>query len=265
MLLPQRQDDSDVASPPYLRRLRVTLGDGACTTVHVAEYAFAGMELRVERLPGPMTLEQWCGASGVDEALVGGFYVRQPQTPADPLLSGMPLGELRSRGAVCESVAFSAPWDARRACVHVSGDGVRIARRDELPTELDGDLLQAGPLLVCDGSVADNRDEGFSAGAGQFDSDITAGRHPRAALGLDRQRLIAVACDGRTDDEAGLTLDELAGTLVELGADAALNLDGGGSTSLVCGGRLRNVPREADGVALVGGRPIATALVFAPR
>ena len=40
---------------------------------------------------------------------------------------------------------------------------------------------------------------------------------------------------------------ELAEALVALGARTALNLDGGGSTSLVCAGRLRNVPREDHG------------------
>ena len=97
--------------------------------------------------------------------------------------------------------------------------------------------------------------EGFSAGARQFDSDITVGRHPRAALGRTRDgRLLAVACDGRSGDEAGLTLGELAEALVALGAVQALNLDGGGSTSLVCRGRLRNEPREPDGV-VAPGRP----------
>jgi exopolysaccharide biosynthesis protein len=45
----------------------------------------------------------------------------------------------------------------------------------------------------------------------------------------------------------------------------ALNLDGGGSTSLVCGGRLRNVPREEHGVVLSGGRPVSTAVVLTTR
>jgi hypothetical protein len=44
-----------------------------------------------------------------------------------------------------------------------------------------------------------------------------------------------------------------------------MNLDGGGSTSLICGGRLRNVPREAHGIALAGGRAVATAIVFRRR
>jgi len=43
---------------------------------------------------------------------------------------------------------------------------------------------------------------------------------------------------------------------------SAINLDGGGSTSLVCAGRLRNRPREAHGIVLPGGRAVSTALVF---
>jgi phosphodiester glycosidase len=251
--------------PAHLRRVRVTLDDGAATTIHVAEYELAHTRLRVERLPGEMALERWCRLRGIAEALVGGFYVRDPLAGADPLHSGMPLGELRSSGVARASIPFVAPWGALRACVHAVDGQVRIARRDELDGRLGGDLLQAGPLLVRDGAAVDHAEEGFSEGAGQFDSDITAGRHPRAALGVDGTRLIAVASDGRTEGEAGLTLEELARALIELGAHAALNLDGGGSTSLVCGGRLRNVPRDGDGSVLEGGRAIATALVFTPR
>jgi hypothetical protein len=66
---------------------------------------------------------------------------------------------------------------------------------------------------VRDGTVVTGDEEGFSAGHHRFDSDITAGRCPRAALALAGHRLLAVACDGRADDEAGLTLGELAGVL----------------------------------------------------
>jgi hypothetical protein len=33
----------------------------------------------------------------------------------------------------------------------------------------------------------------------------------------------------------------------------------------VCGGALRNVPREEHGIVLAGGRTIATAIAFVPR
>ena len=208
-----RQQAPEPSEPAHLRRVRVTLDDGAATTLHVAEHDLEQTALRVELLPGPMTLEAWCRLHGVEEALVGGFYVRDPLERTDAMLHGMPLGELRSRGAACASIPFVGPWDARRACVHVSDGAVRIARRDELAPDVDGDLLQAGPLLVRDGRAIEHADEGFSEGAGQFDSDITAGRHPRAALAVDDTRMIAVASDGRTAGEAGLTLEELARAL----------------------------------------------------
>jgi Phosphodiester glycosidase len=250
---------------PSLRCLRLTLDDGACTTAYVASYPRAATVLRVRRLPALTPLESWCAEHDVAEALVGGFYVRWSGAPPEPPLSGSPLGELRVDGAVQPFVPFSEPWGELRACVNVIRDDVRIARRDELPARPSGDLLQAGPLLVRDGRALSGDDEGFSASAEQFDSDITAGRHPRAALGCDGERLLAFACDGRADEDAGLTLDELAVTMAGLGARDALNLDGGGSTSLVCAGRLRNTPREAHDSPVPGGRAIATALVFAPR
>ena len=107
--------------------------------------------------------------------------------------------------------------------------------------------------------------EGFSAGAHQFDSDITRGRYPRAALGITPFELIAVVCDGRSDADAGMTLPELAATMVELGAVEAINLDGGGSASLLVAGELANVPREEHGAGLPGGRAISTAITFASR
>jgi exopolysaccharide biosynthesis protein len=59
-----------------------------------------------------------------------------------------------------------------------------------------------------------------------------------------------------------MTLPELADTLIALGATEALNLDGGGSASLVYAGRLRNRPREEHGVDLLDGRPILSAIVL---
>ena len=50
--------------------------------------------------------------------------------------------------------------------------------------------------------------------------------------------------------------------MLALGCREALNLDGGGSTALVSGGRLQNVPRRDHEVLEPGGRPLATALVF---
>lgn len=239
------------------RRLR--LGDGAETTVHLAEYDLARTEVRVVVLDPVERLVAWCRRTGVAEALVGGFFVRQ---------GAVPLGEVRAHGTPIPSVPFDPPWHARRSCVHSEGGTVALAARSDLPPQPRGDLLQAGPLLVSDGepTIRDGVDpEGFSAGSRQFDSDITVGRYPRAALGLRGRAAWAVVADGRADGEAGLTLGELAALMRALGARQAINLDGGGSASLVCAGELVNRPREEHGVELLEGRPISTALAFQPR
>jgi Phosphodiester glycosidase len=241
---------------PALESVRLDLADGAGTTLRVARFDLARFSLRVVALEPCSALLRWCAENGAEHALVGGFYMRP---------GGPPLGDLRVDGQARPTEPFEAPWGALRACVHAENGSVALASRADLPAEPGGDLLQAGPMLVAAGRslIQPGQDlEGFSAGSGQFDSDITAGRYPRAALGLADGVLIAAVCEGRADDEAGLTMAELAAAMRGLGASEAINLDGGGSASLVVGGRLLNTPREEHGLELVGGREIATALKF---
>src|SRR3954454_5943723 len=244
-------------TPRHLAETRLRFADGARTTLYVATYDVAVTEVGVVRLQRPAPLEAWGRARAIPEALVGGFYIRA---------AGTPLGELRTRGVRRATLPCDEPWDQLRACVHVRGGKLALARRDRLEAMPAGDLLQAGPLLVARGRlVVEGDPEGFSAGARQFDSDITDGRHPRAALGLGDGRVYALAVDGRSRHDAGLTLEELAALMAALGCETALNLDGGGSTSLVSGGRLRNRPRRDYETPEPGGRPVSTGLLFLPR
>ncbi|HKH42186.1 MAG TPA: phosphodiester glycosidase family protein [Solirubrobacterales bacterium] len=133
--------------------------------------------------------------------------------------------------------------------------------------ECTGDLVTAGPMLVTAGrSLVDGEDrEGFSAGASQFDSDITADRHPRCALRLSRTELFAVACDGRrTGVDAGLDLPELARLMITFGCENAINLDGGGSATLVHRGHLLNRPYSSVDQPAPESRPVVTAILFEP-
>ena len=239
-----------------LERLALPLDDGASTTLHVARFPRDATRAAVIGFARPRRLVEWCRAAGVPHAIVAGFFIRP---------EGRPLGELRIDGIARDHVPFAAPWGGRRASIAIRDGALEVDLRPALPRSPAGDLLEAGPLLVRDGvsaveGIADP--EGFSSASQQFDSDITEGRFPRAALGISGDELIAVACDGRARDEAGLTLQELAGAMAALGSDRAINLDGGGSTSLVFDGGLCNVPREEHGVRIAGGRPVATALTF---
>ncbi len=252
----QRVSSSSAPAPARADSLlRLPLGDGRTTTAHVARWDLARTRVRIERLATQQRVVDWCIETGCADAVVGGFYTRP---------EGSPLGELRLGGQAVPHIAFTAPWHTLRASLHVDGSTLRIDHREELAADA-GDLLQAGPLLVRDGEIVyrDGIDsEGFSAADGQFDSDITEGRHPRAAIGLTGGAVIALVADGRSDEDAGLTLGELATAMADLGATAAMNLDGGGSASLVCDGRLRNRPRESHGMELAGGRAVTTVIAF---
>src|SRR3954449_7394866 len=243
--------------PRRARRFVEQLDDGAATTVYVATYPRRTTRMRVVALDRPEPLHRWTRRVGVGEALSGGFY----------LPDGTPLGELHSDGHVHMTVPFDEPWDSVRSCVSIVGQHVEIAPRGTLPSSARGDLLQAGPLLVAHGrsviDVAGGRGPpGVAGAASQFDCDITDGRHPRAALGIARDRFLAVVADGRSIRDAGLTLGELAALMADLGADSAINLGGGASASLVSGGTLHNRPRDGNGLPLLGGRPLASAIVF---
>ena len=74
-------------------------------------------------------------------------------------------------------------------------------------------------------------------------------RHPRTAVGLsaDGRRALLVAVDGRSSRAAGMTRAELAALMVDLGAHRALNLDGGGSTTLwTAAGGVENRPSDGS-------------------
>ena len=76
--------------------------------------------------------------------------------------------------------------------------------------------------------------------------------HPRTAVGIDtdRGKIYLLAVDGRQPHSRGLTLVEEARMMKRLGAEAALNLDGGGSTTLAGynrKGRFRTLNRPSDG------------------
>jgi hypothetical protein len=237
---------------------RHTLADGEVTTLYAVRYPRASTRVRVLHFPSPKRLDVWCVEHGIDEAVVGGFFVRDPYRP---------LGELWIGGRQARHEPIADPYGPRRASVVVDPDGgVRLQEREAAPPAPPGDLLQAGPLLVAGGAVVfggDEDREGFSAGSGQFDSDITEGRHPRAALGVSDEWLVAVACDGRrsrVDD--GLSMQELAEVMVELGAESALNLDGGGSTTLVHRGHLLNRPYSTQDQPAAASRRVVSALAF---
>ncbi len=116
--------------------------------------------------------------------------------------------------------------------------------------------IGGGPRLLRDGRIEiTGREE-------RFLPDVLNGRAPRTAVGITPSgEVLLVVADGRRAQESvGLTLEELAQLMLDLGAVEAMNLDGGGSTTLVVDGMLLNNPSDGR------ERHVASALlVYAPR
>jgi len=69
-------------------------------------------------------------------------------------------------------------------------------------------------------------------------------RHPRTAIGFskDSTKLFLITVDGRQEKSVGMTLRELADLMLKLGVYQGLNLDGGGSTTMVVNNAVVNNP-----------------------
>lgn len=115
--------------------------------------------------------------------------------------------------------------------------------------------IGGGPRLVKDGR------EHITASPERFRPDVYAGAPSRTAVGITSSgRLLLVVAEGAGGEErSGMTLQELAATMIKLGARDAMNLDGGGSTTFVADGKLYNAP--SDGVQ----RRISNALLVFTR
>jgi hypothetical protein len=76
--------------------------------------------------------------------------------------------------------------------------------------------------------------------------------HPRTAVGIDDDtgEVLLLAIDGRKSWSRGYTMVELANRMIDLGADEALNFDGGGSSTMVARkstGKVSVVNHPSDG------------------
>jgi hypothetical protein len=113
------------------------------------------------------------------------------------------------------------------------------------------DTVGGIPLLVEDGAVAVPKPCTTSI----------CKRHPRTAIGVTGAgKILMVVVDGRRKDSRGVTLGRFARLMQGLNARFALNLDGGGSSTMVVRGKkggLKVVNQPSDG----GQRKVSSAVL----
>lgn len=109
--------------------------------------------------------------------------------------------------------------------------------------------LAGGPLLIQNGEELS-----------QLNVDFNTARHPRTAVGITAdQKMIVVVVDGRSSQSQGLSIPQLSSLMKALGCVAALNYDGGGSsTAWVKGDGVVNFPSDNGKFDHEGERAVAT-------
>ncbi|MFI7445071.1 phosphodiester glycosidase family protein [Nonomuraea indica] len=158
------------------------------------------------------------GATAVTEVELAGGVVTQVRQAAGsgPIPAGTTV--LLGRDAGATALAALRP-----------GDRVEVAYRPKASDDREVKAAVGGNHVLVKDGVA------------QHSADPAA--HPRTAVGFsaDGRTMHLLTVDGRQADSRGVTLNELAAMMVELGAANALNLDGGGSSTM-----LAREPGQAD-------------------
>lgn len=115
------------------------------------------------------------------------------------------------------------------------------------------DITNGVPQLIKDGKIDITWEQEKAS------RSFVETRHPRTAVAkLKDGKFLMLTADGRTDASAGLDLYDLAKYMLELGAVDAMNLDGGGSTTMFLDGKVVNKPSDATGERKVSDAILVT-------
>ncbi len=112
-------------------------------------------------------------------------------------------------------------------------------------------MTGGGPTLIINGTIP---------------GGLQTAVHPRTAVGIsqDSSKVFFVTVDGRQPGfSVGMSLPELANYMLSIGCWNAVNLDGGGSTTMVVRNRVVNSPSDAAGERSVANALLAISEIYA--
>jgi len=110
-------------------------------------------------------------------------------------------------------------------------------------------VLRSGPFLIKDSKKYIP------------ESPFSEKRHPRSCLGKTKNSVLLIAINGRSEEADGMNFTEVQDFLLQLGCTDAINLDGGGSTTLWSKEKgIVNHPTDKT-----GERPVANALLLVTK
>jgi len=252
----QAASDQISVTAPTLAQSSAAFSGGGCP--YAWEIVGEGICFGEETLPGPV------------EVYVARVDTRNPAVSIRSRLAGEALGEARTvssaasgatiaingdffyvsegryftLGPVASGGTFFYQPDRPWPVLAVAKDGSSwVGSSQQLSDSLLPETLFAvggSPILIQDGMLAPSSGED---------------RDPRTAIGVDGQGAVYfIVVDGRSQESLGMTLGELQVYLSAFGLIDALNLDGGGSSTMVVLGEVGNRPsdgKEREVAALV--------------
>ena len=114
-------------------------------------------------------------------------------------------------------------------------------------SKMEEAVLVTGPLLIIKSELMEFPNLKF-----------VNNRHPRTCIGITNDSIKFITIDGRSKKAQGMSLPELQEYLISLGCIEAINLDGGGSTTLwVKNKGIVNIPSDK-----LGERPVSNAILI---
>ena len=153
---------------------------------------------------------------GAEAAVNGDFFSFETYSTSGPAMSGG-VAWGGTDGNYVSPVQFGPGRVALPG--HGSTAGVQPWARE---------VVSGHPSLIVAGALRDNNGDA-----------LCTSRNPRTAVGFNEAgtKMFVAVVDGRATNRLGMTCDELRSLFVELGAHDALNLDGGGSSTMWLAGR----------------------------
>lgn len=173
---------------------------------------------------------------------------------------------IRINGVTLDTTRPSGQFLAehQRSAIVIKNNHLQIVRGDSIKgwekrLLAEDNVMVTGPLLIHEG-------EKIHLPARLFNTT----RHPRTALGITRRgEVLWITVDGRAKEAAGMSLYELSQLMEALGCVEAINLDGGGSTTLWIDGTTKtgvvNMPCDDKVFDEYGERKVSNVLLLSLR
>lgn len=164
---------------------------------------------------------------------------------------------------VLSATGSKADWMKQH--IH-TGDSIQIHQelyKNGKPDNITKDMsiVNGGPHLLTNGKInIDAKAEGFDW-SNNFLYNFGLYRQPRTLVGIKKDgTILLVTVDGRSPDKSiGVSFLESAKLMKSLGAVQAMNLDGGGSSTMVVNNKVMNHPSDTTGERPVGDGILITS------